>query len=337
MSSTCGLCVGQQRNAWARWKTRCDSGVPTYSCKTLCCRGIFSVALDQSARKLAINKQILRGNVQELPRTSSIKPWMRFNSLLNDCKQVKNRGKTVWKHGKKLIEIENNMLFEYSDRLEQPDLHVKAYHYCFQPLFCKSVSLVQQERAAIQQEWLQKFWRNGTRHDSIPFHVCLRFFGGSILSRNISDAELPKWEMQQHIHIHSCPSLRCTFLPMRLLCALQEAELPKQEMHRHIHIHSSPSLCYRFLPASLVRALKDAELPKKGKHRHIQIQSCLSLHLYIIQYIHFLQWRCCVHQKCRITRARIKVTFLVTFDYIFCAAVETLWPSIETLVSLRPI
>ena len=53
--------------------------------------------------------------------------------------------------------------------LNDPFLPVKTCFYRFQPFFL---------RMGPRSTWfkgLQKIWRNGTRHDNIPFHVCLRF------------------------------------------------------------------------------------------------------------------------------------------------------------------
>ena len=68
---------------------------------------------------------------------------------------------------KKLVAVENDVEFEYSDRLERPVLLVKAYFYYFQPFFVRT--------GCVQKERLPKIWRNRTSHDSVPFHVCLQF------------------------------------------------------------------------------------------------------------------------------------------------------------------
>ena len=72
---------------------------------------------------------------------------------------------------KKLVMTEGDVDLAYSDKLECPVLACQDLSTPFLAVFPRFL----QEWATVQEERLPKIWRNGTGHDSVPFHVCLRF------------------------------------------------------------------------------------------------------------------------------------------------------------------
>ena len=179
MCCTTAQCVSVLENWLRHWRFHLQL-------QKLCCRGIFRWCWTNQGANWSLGSKLgwekykngLERPLQSLERGST-ELETRFGRTLNDCKQAKNRGKTVWKHGKNWLRQRMTSNLNILTGLNDPFLFVKACPYRFQPFFTRTGCRSRRTAAKNLEE------RDKTCQRSVP---CLStIFDRSVLSGNISD------------------------------------------------------------------------------------------------------------------------------------------------------
>ena len=135
----------------------------------------------------------------------------------------------------------------------------------------------------------------GKKHPATHIYCCnnihYRFLAGRLLSKP-TDSELQRQETPSHTHIYYCNNIHYRFLAGGLLCTTHRFWITKEETHiPPPHKHCWSSLRCTFLPTRLLSTPTDSGLRRQETHSHPHIHWCNSVHCTFFAVRHCEHWR----------------------------------------------